>query len=144
MKLIEKEIEVLLPQRAQELTQFTGISTLNAAIIYTETKGKKMTKAQFASYTGVEPVDCSSGLTQKHRNNRRGNRQLNSLFYQMSIHQSLYDEKGSEYFNKKLELNYNEFENIMALPRKEHEDFLSHAKLVAKILRLTKVFLIKR
>ena len=102
MKLIEKEIEVLLPQRAQELTQFTGISTLNAAIIYTETKGKKMTKAQFASYTGVEPVDCSSGLTQKHRNNRRGNRQLNSLFYQMSIHQSLYDEKGSEYFNKKL------------------------------------------
>ena len=102
IKLIEKEIEKLLPEKVQELTQFTGISTLNAATIYTETKGKKMTKAQFASYTGVAPVDCSSGLTQRHRNNRRGNRQLNSLFYQMSIHQSLYDEKGSEYFNKKL------------------------------------------
>jgi len=102
IKLIEKEIEALLPKKAQRLTEFTGISTLNAAIIYAETKGKKMTKAQFASYTGVAPVDCSSGLTQRHRNNRRGNRQLNSLFYQMSIHQSLYDEKGSEYFNKKL------------------------------------------
>jgi len=102
INLIEKEIEELLPQKAQKLTQFTGISTLTAAIIYTETKGKNMTKAQFASYTGVAPVDCSSGLTQRHRNNRRGNRQLNSVFYQISIHQSRYDEKGSEYFNKKI------------------------------------------
>lgn len=102
INLIEKEIEKLLPQKAHKLTRFTGISTLTAAIIYTETKGKNMTKAQFASYTGVAPVDCSSGLTQRHRNNRRGNRQLNSVFYQISLHQCRYDEKGSEYFNKKL------------------------------------------
>lgn len=102
INLIEKEIEKLLPQKAQKLTKFTGISTLTAAIIYTETKGKKMTKAQFASYTGVAPVDCSSGLTQRHRNNRRGNRQLNSVLYQISLHQCRYDEKGSEYFNKKI------------------------------------------
>lgn len=102
IKLLEKEIEELLPEKAQELTKFTGISTLTAAVIYTETKGKSMTKAQFASYTGVAPIDCSSGLTQRHRNNRRGNRELNSVFYQISIHQSRYDEKGSEYFNKKL------------------------------------------
>jgi transposase len=102
MDLIEKEIEELLPEKAQTLTQLTGISTLTAAIIYTETKGKSMTKSQFASYTGVAPVDCSSGLTQRHRNNRRGNRELNSVFYQISLHQCRYDEKGSEYFNKKL------------------------------------------
>lgn len=102
INLIEKEIEELLPQKAQKLTNFTGISTLTAAIIYTETKGKSMTKAQFASYTGVAPVDCSSGLTQRHRNNRRGNRQLNCVLYQISLHQCRYDAKGSEYFNKKL------------------------------------------
>ena len=102
INLIEKELEELLPEKAQKLTGITGISTLTAAVIYTETKGKKMTKSQFASYTGVAPVDCSSGLTQKHRNNRRGNRQLNCVFYQISLQQCRYDEKGSEYFNKKL------------------------------------------
>ena len=100
--LIENEIKELLPEKAQNLTKFTGISTLTAAIIYTETKGKSMTKAQFASYTGVAPVDCSSGLIQRHRNNRRGNRQLNCVLYQISIQQSRFDEKGAEYFNKKL------------------------------------------
>lgn len=102
IKLFEKEIEELIPPKAQELTQFTGVSTLTAAVIYTETKGKAMTKAQFASYCGVAPVECSSGLTQKHRNNKRGNRQLNNVMYQISILQSRFDEKGSEYFNKKL------------------------------------------
>lgn len=102
MKLIEKEIEELIPEKAEKLTTLTGISTLTAAVIYTETKGKRMTKSQFASYAGIAPVDCSSGLTQRHRNNHRGNRQLNSVFYQISLHQCRYDEKGSEYFNKKL------------------------------------------
>ena len=102
IKLIEKEIEELLPEKAEKLTKLTGISTLTAAIIYTETKGKTFTKAQFASYAGVAPVECSSGLTQKHRNNKRGNRQLNSVLYQISIHQSRYDETGAEYFNKKM------------------------------------------
>lgn len=102
MKIIEKEIEEIMPQKVEKLTQITGISTLTAAEIYTETKGKTFTKAQFASYCGVAPVECSSGLTQKHRNNKRGNRQLNSVLYHVSINQSRYDEKGAEYFNKKL------------------------------------------
>ncbi|MDD3435941.1 MAG: transposase [Candidatus Gastranaerophilales bacterium] len=54
------------------------------------------------SYTGIAPVECSSGMTQRHRNNKRGNRQLNSVFYQLSIHQSRLNEKSKEYFEKKL------------------------------------------
>ena len=61
-----------------------------------------MTKAQFASYCGVAPVDCSSGLTSRHRNNKRGNRTLNSLLYSISIFQSRFDEKGSTYFQRKM------------------------------------------
>lgn len=102
IKIFEKEIVELLPKKAEQLTQITGISTLTAAVIYTEMKGKTMTKAQFASYCGVAPVECSSGLMHKHRNNKRGNRQLNNVMYQISILQSRFDEKGSEYFNKKL------------------------------------------
>lgn len=102
IKTLDKEIENLMPEQAKRLTQITGISTLTAGTIYTEIKGKKMTKAQFASYCGVAPVDCSSGLTAKHRNNKRGNRTLNSLLYSIPIFQSRFDEIGSAYFQKKM------------------------------------------
>lgn len=61
-----------------------------------------MSKAQFASYCGVAPVECSSGLSTRFRNNKRGNRTLNSLLYSISIFQSRFDAEGSKYFQKKI------------------------------------------
>lgn len=102
IKEFEDNIQKNTPDKAKKLREFTGIDTLTASIFYTETKGKKMTKAQFASYCGVAPVDCSSGLTTRHRNNKRGNRTLNSLLYSISIFQSRFDEKGTIYFQRKI------------------------------------------
>ena len=79
IKEFEEKIQQNTPEKVKKLKELTGIDTLTASIFYTETKGKKMTKAQFASYCGVAPVDCSSGLTARYRNNKRGNRTLNSL-----------------------------------------------------------------
>lgn len=98
----EKEIEKLIPQKALELTNLTGISNIRAAIIYTELKDKITTKASMASYAGVAPVENSSGKSLKHRNNKGGNRTLNSIFYQISLNQSINDEKGKAYYEKKL------------------------------------------
>ncbi len=103
IKTLEEKIEQLTPEKVKKLKELTGIDTLTASIFYTETKGKKMTKSQFASYCGVALVDCSSGLTSRHRNNKRGNRALNSLLYSISIFQSRFDEIGSAYFQKKLQ-----------------------------------------
>ena len=103
IKTLEQEIENLIPEQAKKLTTITGISTLTAGTIYTEIKGKKMTKAQFASYCGVAPVDCSSGMSEKQRNNHRGNRILNSILYSIAILQTRYDEKGNAYYLKKLQ-----------------------------------------
>ena len=100
---IEKEIEELTPERAKRLTQLTGISTLRACTIYAMTKGKKMSKAQFASYSGVSPVKNESGQQNRHRNNHRGDRQLNSIIYSISICQSKYDPIGSNYYLRKLQ-----------------------------------------
>lgn len=102
IKSLEEKIQEATPEKVKKLNSITGIDTLTASIFYTETKGKKMTKAQFASYCGVAPVDCSSGLTSRHRNNKRGNRILNSLLYSISIFQSRFDEVGSVYFQKKI------------------------------------------
>ena len=103
IKTLEQEIENLMPEQAKKLTDITGISTLTAGTIYAEIKGKKMTKAQFASYCGVAPVECSSGMSEKYRNNHRGNRILNSILYSVAIQQIRYDKIGSEYYKKKLQ-----------------------------------------
>ena len=100
--LLEKEIENEMPEVARALTKLEGISTITACIIYAETKGKLTSKSQFASYCGLAPVDCSSGQTTRRRNNKGGNRVLNSIFYSLSIAQKRYNEKAKAYYEKKL------------------------------------------
>ena len=102
IKEFEEKIQENTPEKAKKLKELTGIDTLTASIFYTETKGKKMSKAQFASYCGVAPVECSSGLSTRFRNNKRGNRALNSLLYSISSFQSRFDTEGSKYFQKKI------------------------------------------
>ena len=102
IKEYENEIKKNISEKVKKLKEITGIETLTASIFYTETKGKKMNKAEFANYCGVAPVECSSGLSTRFRNNKRGNRTLNSLLYSISIFQSRFDEEGSRYFQKKL------------------------------------------
>lgn len=102
IKDFDREMEKSLPEKAQRLKQLKGVSDLTAAIIYTETKGKVISPEALSSYAGIAPVDKSSGKTVKHRNNKSGNRKLNSVFYRLSIHQSIFDEQGKAYFEKKL------------------------------------------
>jgi len=102
LKTLDLEIEENLPQKAKKLKELKGISDIVAATIYTETKGKLISKEALASYCGVAPVEKSSGRSSRHQNNKSGNRILNSVFYRMSIMQSIYDEKGKAYYEKKL------------------------------------------
>lgn len=102
IKQLEVEIEKELPELAQKLKQLNGIQALTAATIYTETKGRIISEASLASYAGVAPVENSSGKQTKHRNNRAGNRILNSVFYRLSLHQSRYDENAKIYYEKKM------------------------------------------
>lgn len=102
IKYLEKEIEKTLPEKAKVLTLIKGIKTITAATIYAYTEGKSFNKSSLASYCGVAPVEYSSGKKSCHRNNRFGNRELNSIFYRLSICQSIYDESGKSYYEKKL------------------------------------------
>lgn len=102
IETMEKEIDEILPLEVLKLTEICGIEKLTAAKIYTETKGSLTTKAAFANYCAVSPIETSSGKTIKHQVNRRGNRILNSLFYRISVCQSINDAKGKAYYEKKL------------------------------------------
>ena len=102
IKIIEKEIEKELPDKAKKLTKLEGISTIAAATIYTETKGRLLTKEKFASYCGVAPIDNSSGKIKRMKNNKGGNRILNSVFYTLSIAQKRYNPISKQYYEKKI------------------------------------------
>lgn len=102
IKEIDNEIDCLLPNEVLKLTEICGIEKLTAAIIYTETKGRLTTKEAFANYCAIAPIENSSGKSSKHCINRRGNRTLNNIFFRISMCQSLKDEKGKAYFEKKL------------------------------------------
>lgn len=99
---LEKEIEALVPEKALKLTTICGIEKLTAAKIYTECKGKITTKAAFANYCGIAPIEISSGRSSKHCINRGGNRILNSIFYNIALCQSIHDERGKAYYQKKI------------------------------------------
>lgn len=102
INILEREIYKLVPEKVFELTNICGIEKLTAAIIYAETKGKLTTKAAFANYCAVDPIEVSSGKTNRHSTNHRGNRTLNSIFFRISLSQMRYDEQGKAYYKKKL------------------------------------------
>lgn len=102
IKDLEKEIEKGLPEKAKALTSLKGIKELSAAVIYTETKGRLISKPALANYCGVAPVEYGSGKKTRHKNNKAGNRRLNSIFFRLSSSQSRFSIKGKEYFEKKL------------------------------------------
>ena len=58
---------------------------------------------QFASYTGVAPIEASSGPKKRHRLNPRGNRQLNHALHIIAIAQIRHDTPGRVYDQRKLD-----------------------------------------
>lgn len=102
IKITETEIEKETPEKAKKLMQLKGISFITASTIYTETKGKITTSARLASYCGIAPIDCSSGKTTRMRNNKGGNRILNSVFYSLSVSQKRYNPVAMTYYEKKI------------------------------------------
>ena len=106
IKLIEENIKESIkkniPKQVIKLTEIKGISYITACTIYTETKGRLTTKEKFANYCGIAPIDCSSGKTHRMRNNKCGNRILNSIFYSLSIAQKRYNPISTAYYEKKI------------------------------------------
>lgn len=55
----------------------------------------------FASFTGIAPLEASSGDVVRHRLNRLGNRQLNRALHVAAVVQLAHDPRGRAYERKK-------------------------------------------
>ncbi|WP_435279972.1 transposase [Streptomyces sp. 1222.5] len=83
----EREILTLVRQMAPDLLGLLGIGPITAAqvLVSWSHQGKFRSEAAFASFAGVSPIPASSGLTNRHRLNRCGDRQLNRAIHTITL-----------------------------------------------------------
>jgi transposase len=100
---LEREIEQLTEDLAPELLALPGVGGLTAACLVGETAGalRFASAARFAMHAGVAPLPVSSGQTQRHRLNRRGNRRLNCALHRIAVTQMRTHEPAKLYLERR-------------------------------------------
>jgi transposase len=100
---LEQELEARTNEVAPALLELPGCATLTAAKLPAEIGPIERFKsdAQLARHGGVAPLEASSGKSQRHRLDRRGNRQLNAALYRIAITQTRYYAPAREYLERK-------------------------------------------
>lgn len=84
----EAELERMVADKAPDLMQAYGISTLTVAemlILVGDNPERIRSEAALAKLCGVCPIPASSGKTVRMRLNRGGNRQANAALYRVAI-----------------------------------------------------------
>ncbi|MFE6904783.1 IS110 family transposase [Streptomyces sp. NPDC057717] len=86
-KDLEKDIHALVAELAPELLDLLGVGPITAAqiLVSWSHQGRFRSEAAFASFAGVAPIPASSGLTNRHRLNRGGDRQLNRALHTITL-----------------------------------------------------------
>jgi len=105
LKESHRRIKTAVKASGTSLTELYGVGPILASelIGYTGDVRRFTTRDQFASYTGVAPVELSSGGRIVHRLSRRGNRQLNHAIHMVAIVQIRnHGTDGRAYFDRKL------------------------------------------
>ena len=116
---LEGTLEELLPAAGAALTQICGISTIGAATLLGEIGdiGRFRSPAAFAAWCGAAPLDASSGRHQRHRLNRRGNRQVNRVLHTAILTQLRTGGTAANYIERRLQDGKTKNEAIRAATR---------------------------
>jgi len=87
IKVVESRLAEVLASFETTLTSMTGIDIVSAAQMLSCIGDIRRfpTAAKLARYAGIAPVTYASGKTDKQFVSHRGNRELNSIFYQLAV-----------------------------------------------------------
>jgi transposase len=101
---LEREIAAVAEAQAPELLAIPGCGPLTAAKVVAEVAGigRFDSSAKLARYAGVAPVPASSGLRQRHRLDRAGNRQLNCALHRIAITQGRLHPPARDYLARRM------------------------------------------
>ncbi|WP_238432065.1 transposase [Streptomyces cavernae] len=101
---LENEILALVRQQAPELLGLRGVGPITAAqiLVSWSHQGRFRSEAAFAAFAGVSPIPASSGLTNRHRLNRGGDRQLNRAMHTITLIRMRLDSSTKTYVARKI------------------------------------------
>ena len=102
------------------LTEIFGVGPILAAksVGIVGDVSRFASKAHFASYAGVAPMEASSGEVVRHRLSLAGNRRLNQVMHMIAVCQARSDHmRGGAYHRKKLAEGKSRMEVIRCLKR---------------------------
>lgn len=116
---LEAEIADLVAERAPQLLELEGCGPLTAAKLIAETAGAERfaSDAKLARLAGVAPIPASSGRRDRHRLDRRGNRQLNLALHRLAVNQGRLHAPAREYLARKQAEGKNRMEALRCLKR---------------------------
>ena len=86
------------------LTDIKGVGVATAAMLLGEAGDVRRfpSKHHFATYNGTAPREYSSGGVDTRRLSRAGNRKLNHALHIIALSHKRYDQRGGEYYARKL------------------------------------------
>lgn len=116
---IEEGIDELVSVGYEPLMAIDGVAKLTTGMLvaYLGPGHRFQSDAQLAAYAGVAPVEASSGHRVRHRLNRRGHRQLNSILHRIAITQKRCSPTARAYFQQRLSEGKTDREAMRALKR---------------------------
>jgi transposase len=119
-RALQRELAQLVSDRAPQLLELPGCGTLTAAKVIGETANpaRFRSEACFAMHAGVAPIPASSGMTNRYRLARGGNRQLNTALHRMAVTQVRLGGDGKIYFDKRRAGGDSTMEALRALKRR--------------------------
>ena len=101
---LEREISHLVTQIRPQLVELPGVGPISAAqvLISWSHPRRLRSEAAFATLAGAAPIPASSGLTNRHRLNRGGDRQLNRALHTIVLTRSRTDPATRAYITRRL------------------------------------------
>jgi transposase len=116
---LEREVTSLVGEHFPELVAMPGCGALSAAKLVGEIAGIERfpSDSKLAMHAGVGPLEASSGNRQRHRLNRKGNRQLNTALHRIAVTQSRMHEPAQRFIAKKMQEGKSKREALRCLKR---------------------------
>src|SRR5215210_335487 len=117
---LDERIAVEVEASGTTLTEVFGVGPILAAKIVgiVGNVGRFPSKAHFASYAGVAPIEASSGEVVRQRLSLAGNRRLNKIMHMIAVCQARSDPRGGAYHRKKLAEGKSRREAMRCLKRR--------------------------
>ena len=116
---LQRELGTLIAEKAPQLLQLPGCGVLTAARIVGDVGdiSRFASDAKLARLAGIAPIPVSSGMRDRHRLDRGGNRKLNCAFHRLAVNQGRLHADARDYLTRKQTEGRTRMEALRCLKR---------------------------